>query len=326
MLLKKHRRAGVTLIEILVVIAIIVILVSLLMAGVMRARIAGVRTENATRIQEISEAITRCKGDLKLSYIPSEPINTTVPPGSAGPPLAPVGFLLRGKYIGNEPELRILLRAFPNMNTYANQLAVNPALTLAAAEDNGYTGPDVLLDANQVLTFFLAGVGDQAGTTNFGMGFSNNPKKPFTPVQTAAETRKGPWVQNNLKYFALPPPTYAPYTPTRPWLIDVRGNPFAYFAAIDGKTNNYYKIPATPPTTPQTYTTQTFTFGAGTISPFQSPGSTPANLKFINENGFQIISAGYDKVFGVGGTDLPAHFAGEDDQANFSKTLLGGVN
>jgi prepilin-type N-terminal cleavage/methylation domain-containing protein len=266
MLLKTRRRAGITLIEILVVIAIISILVSLLMAGVQKARIAGKRTENGVRINEIGEAVTRCKSDLKLRYIPAWT----------------AGFRLKSAYTTADPELAILTTAFPNLD-YTN------------------TGlPTATLDANQTLCFFLTG----GAVTNFS-GFSNNPRYPFTPG-AAGESRKGPWVQNNQKFFSLNPPGLTPNG--HPWLVDVYGLPFAYFASVDGKPNNY----------------TTTAFGAQSYA-----GTSPyvgASGRFVNENGFQIISAGTDKTFGPGGTNVPATGSpgGEDDQANFSKTLLGG--
>lgn len=327
-----RRRAGMSLIELLVVMAIIATLTSLLMAAVQRARLAGLRTDNGARITQVGEAIGRIKTDLKLSYIPSHPINTTVPttlyPNRA-PGTPPHGFALKGKYEGNEPELEILLRAFPNMNTVARQRLEtgNPSLTTAQAQDNGYTGPDVVLDANQTLCFFLTG----GGATNLS-GFSNNPRKPFTAA-SAGEQRKGPWLQNNPKYYKLTPPLNpggTPAAPDQPSIIDAYGNPYAYFASVNGKLNNYYRIPVTPATTPPTFESgEKFSFtgpkgASGDVYPYERSDSTAANLKFQQENGFQIISAGYDEKFGGGKTLLPATGDGADDQSNFSKSLLGG--
>ena len=255
-----RRRAAFTLVELLVVIAIIAVLVSLTLAGVQRVRVLGPQTENAARIQQIHDAIGRCKNELKLDYIPAHQVSTG-------------GFKIKSSYyLGPpvtvqpaDPELDFLLRAFPNMNVNAT----------------GYTGVDLTLDANQTLCFFLTG----GVVTNF-TGFSNNPTQPFAAGGT---TRKGPWLEPNMKM----------YDQATGRILDVYGTPYAYFAAVGGKQNNYGA--------------QTF----GTLTPYTSAG------RVMNESGFQIISAGRDKAFGTGGA-LPASGAGEDNQSNFSKFLLGG--
>ncbi|MBA4189717.1 MAG: hypothetical protein C0467_17160 [Planctomycetaceae bacterium] len=177
-------------------------------------------------------------------------------------------FRIKSSYAATDAELDVLLRAFPNMNLSAT----------------GYAGPTLTLDGNQTLCFFLTG----GGVTNF-TGFSNNPTSPFSGGGT---TRKGPWLEPNTKLFGAG-------TGGQPWLVDVYGMPYAYFAAVDGKAGGY---------TGQTY---------GTCSPYTSGG------RIMNESGFQIISSGRDKAFGAGGA-LPATGAAEDNQSNFSSYVLGG--
>jgi hypothetical protein len=80
----------------------------------------------------------------------------------------------------------------------------------------------------------------------------------------------------------------------------VYGRPIAYLASVGGLPSNYGN--------------QT-SLG---VAPYTNNG------RAVNERGFQLISAGYDGVFGGGGP-LPGVGTpgGADDQANFSKAVLG---
>jgi prepilin-type N-terminal cleavage/methylation domain-containing protein len=267
----RRRRAAFTLIELLVVMAIIAIIVSLTMAAVQRVRALGPFTENASRMAQMNDAIGRLKNDLKVPSLSSRVFQT-----------AGGTFHLKRAYAANEPELEFLLQCFPNMDRNNNGLPANV---------------DARLDRNQFLCFFLTG-----GVGNNYAGFSNNPRQPFLPP-SAGELRKGPW------YVVSPKLVETSGGQAR--LIDPYGTPYAYFASLDGKTNNYGTQSFSPPAA----------LGGGTVAPYLSSGRP------VNENGFQIISAGKDKVFGPGGTNLPATGDGEDDQAQFSKAVLGaGIN
>jgi prepilin-type N-terminal cleavage/methylation domain-containing protein len=301
----RRPRTAFTLIELLVVISIIATLVGLLLAAISGVRVSAMRTDTFKRMQNIGMGISSVRapkdqGGLNLAYIPSEPINTTVAPGTAA---APVGFAIKQAYGANDPELNILLQAWPNLDITST----------------GYVGASVVLDSNQTLTFFLTG----GAITNFN-GFSNDPKHPFKPA-TAGEQRRGPYIEVNSKlYWLAPTKLQAPgvLAPGHPWLVDAYrddpapGTPFAYFASIGGKLNNYgnqtYALPANWDLNASPVTSTT---------PYTSGG------QFVNSSGFQIISAGKDRLFGAGGAVLPAAGVGADDQANFTKTLLsGGIN
>jgi hypothetical protein len=55
-----------------------------------------------------------------------------------------------------------------------------------------------------------------------------------------------------------------------------------------------------------------------TVFPYQNASG------FYNPQGYQIISAGRDSIFGSSGLLPPSSSWGFDDQSNFSKTVLGG--
>jgi prepilin-type N-terminal cleavage/methylation domain-containing protein len=277
----ERRRAAFTLIELLVVIAIIAILISLISAAVMRVRVLGPQTENFTRIQNIAQGISSVKSSrdqngLGLSWIPSTG-----------------GFRLKSAYVVGDPELEVLLTAWPNLNYGATGLP-----------------PNVTLDANQTLMFFLTG-----GTVTDYKGFSNNPKQPFTAA-TPGESRRGPFIEVSAKLVKVSPAN------GQAWLVDPFGTPYAYFASVGGKSNNYAALGAQSFGLPAMYDGLATTTATGTVAPYKSSAT-----KFINENGFQIISAGRDKTFGPGDLNMPATGAGVNNQANFTRTLLSaGIN
>ena len=261
-------RPAFSLIELLVVIAIISILMGLIVAGTQKVRESAVRSENLDRISQINAAVGLAKAKGAMDYVWS---------GT---------FHLRTSYTGNEPELDLLKRMFPQMDLNNNGLP-----TSAQAD----------LNPNQALLFLLTG-----GTPLNYQGFSNNPKRPFTPP-TPGETRKGPWLQVTPKMIQVAPNSHAE-------LVDPWGTPYIVFATTKGKPNNYAVDMHGNP--------QVWSADYVTVTPYQYGG------KYLNENGFQLISAGRDRRFGPGGTDLPATTPyGKDDQANFSRYVLGaGLN
>ena len=259
-------RPAFSLIELLVVIAIISILMGLIVAATQKIRESADRSENSDRISQITAAVGLAKAKGAMDYVWS---------GT---------FHLRTSYTGKERELDLLKRMFPQMDL----------------SDNGLpTDAQADLNPNQALLFLLTG-----GTPLNYQGFSNNPKRPFTPP-TAGEIRKGPWLQVTPKMIQVASNGHAE-------LVDPWGTPYIVFAATKGKAGNYeldmhgfpqvWPVGSVPPL----------------VKPYQYGG------KYLNENGFQLISAGRNRRFGPGGTDFPATTPdGDDDQANFSRSILG---
>ncbi len=322
-------RPGFTVIEVLVVIAIIATLVGLLLAAVQRARDVGTRTSNFDEISQIAAAIGTAKQKLHLECIPPGP------------------FHLKQTYTNSDPELGYLLTAFPQMGWQGNLLGITT---------NGLpNGTDIWLDSNQTLCLFLTGgIGFTPGVASFD-GFSTNPTFPFQARKSAAETRIGPFLQPVAKYLSTTPAslngqyvlsstvspvltasgitnvtvTVGGQNPPQAWLVDQYGLPFAYFAPINGKANLYSPPPggttsvapiaATSNATAQGYQLVFKNGATSTVYPYFN------NTAFVSPTGPQIISSGKDCIFGIGGfSGVPATGTGTDDQANFTTTVLGG--
>lgn len=287
------RRAGFTLVELLVVILIIAVLAALSLAGFSAARSAARKTAAVTEMAQVANAVAAFKAKTNVSFIPAFRPGTT--DGSK--------FRLRKTYdTTTDPtlayEFGYLRQLFPQIDQ----------------ADNGWTGGDQTLEPNQALLFFLTGPGQQ--------GFSTNRAKPFSPVNNATpnETRVGPFLETtNAKLFVAG-------AGQMPFYLDPWGTPYAYFS-FDPGLNSYPVNTANPtalaaPAAGATHPTESSPMAPNGVRAFRSGG------KFLNQKGFQIVSAGPDQVFGSGGDwapgtgDYVSNGIGGDDISNFNSGPL----
>jgi prepilin-type N-terminal cleavage/methylation domain-containing protein len=283
MMHRSHRRgAAFTLIELMVVMAIIALMLTLLMSGVQRARVAYKRNAAHTEIRELGQGVTLFKQKLSVDFIPSK-------------------IVLRedGAYVLNSPDPVQNKLELDSLNWLK---AAWPHLTFPVDwnQNNTTDTTPITLEGDQCLVFFLGGM-SLDGNNNFNpngqpSGFSVNKRNP---MDRSTSERIGPFIQFQVDR-----------------LRDVRGNgfrsyidpwkaqPYLYFTSY-GKQAGYKATDATMGVTPYV---------------------DPATNKPKNADGFQIICAGEDKIFGSGGSNLPATGPGEDDIANFSQGTLGSGN
>lgn len=338
------RRAGFTLVELLIVIAIVGVLASLLLVGLSAARRSARRAQAVVEIGQVAAAVTTYKSKLNASYLPAfRP--ATVGPNPANP--AATRFRLCSCYsdsAGNPltdgvggpiwPEIVYLRSLFPQMSLVDNGLRMPNNAGLPKFVINGVftptlppgtdTVPRQDMDPAQCLLFFLTG----NVFTNF-QGFSTNRLQPFT-ASTGADTRVGPFledVKGNKVFFAKD----AADNPTEAGrFLDPWKTPYAYFA-YDPALNSYPVNAAAPanlawPPAGATHPTSNDPMAPNGVLAYVS-GS-----RHENQKGFQIISAGADEVFGGGGVwvagqgDYVSNAVGGDDLSNFNQGPLNQQN
>ena len=291
LLKSRSRNSAFTLVELLIVIAIIGILASLATVGVMKALEKGKMVAARTEISQLEAAIAAAKQNLGgVDYLPS-----AIKLHSRADSL-----------MADNTQIAIntknfLTKAFgkswiplPNPTTLV--YSSTPYMYWMGA---GYTGTyPITLSGMEALVFWLGGVRDANGTFQ---GFSSNPAAPWG-TGNASYKLKGPFYEFDAVRVLNNTPT------TVPTFVNSWNGSYAYFSSAD-----YAGFTTTP-----------YSATAGTIKPLLR-----ITTAFYNPKTFQIISSGPDQAFGSGGAHTPGTGAyaisapGYDDLSNFSSTQLG---
>lgn len=338
------RRAGFTLVELLVVIFVIAILVALLVPATIGAIKAANNASVVSELNAISQALASFKNDYG-DYPPSRillcengfydisstaAIPTTVAyRGSVGPDLTYGGLAQRS--------LKYLRSFFPKAQ-FSTSAAIYSATTgWHDFNGNGTMDPPYVLSGDECLTFFLGGVPIPASTgTPFAMnGFAKDPLNPFrnslaSGTAMSTDNRKLPYYEFRGERLIDDDgdgiPSYQDGLKTANAKTG-RPNFYAYFSAYGNnaydpndvnfgdevtdaggaylgafRLPNAYPAPPAPPLNsyavsfgPNPYTT-----GAALPSAYP-PAAGVVPTKFVNPQSFQIISAGSDGIYGIGG-------------------------
>jgi prepilin-type N-terminal cleavage/methylation domain-containing protein len=290
------RRSAFTLIEMLVVIAIIAVLASLLLVGVMAILRKGPEVKNRNDILQLSEGLQRFYA--KHKFYPPDRIKlcskwSNYTPGN---PLDALSM----SYLGT---------IWPNLDrTQTFNWGGGAAFT-----------EGVILEGDQCLVFFLGGMPNGAGLPP--QPFFNNPANPTVAIGTSTD---------RVKYFDFdgarcvpmrgagnPFPSYLDSHAINNDNVSRKKSPFIYFSS--GKRPDGYTM------TPNSITIFPASNPTGTIPYIQQLPTATSPAKFYNSTSFQLISAGPDGFFGPGGAWTPGggNLATKDDISNFSDNNLG---
>jgi prepilin-type N-terminal cleavage/methylation domain-containing protein len=304
----RRGRHGFTLVELVVVIAIILILATLLTSALFKAFGQRKAVQARTEMTQLTAAVDNFKRQYKVNYMPSmfmlcENCNDYYTVGPSGP--VPINQLAADS-------LEFLKRMFPRADF---SFVPAPGTNWNQYDWNGDGGlpprPGVatpwILEGDQCLVFFLGGI-PLPGPGGFNcQGFSTKPSNP-APLNGPQSTGTGvipPFYSFQFpRLQLLPHAQVAANAAPFPSYTDPWGNaPYLYFTSFNGANNyNRYAIslgtsdcPSAPIFPPAS--------GMG-VWPYaqvqQNLNTLQYQWNYYRPESFQIVCAGPDGVFGPG--------------------------
>jgi len=153
-------------------------------------------------------------------------------------------------------------------------------------------------------------------------GFNNSATNPFGYAQPPAAPAAGWYSPATGDKAKGPFFDFKPERVVNGQFLDPYGTPYIFFGSKNGNDYDAFGIYAGG-----VIPGFMVDGGWGGVSPFKG-----LDGKYINPNGFQIISAGKNKQFGPGGAFDPGvnnyspGAPGGDDLSNFYRSVLGGSN
>jgi prepilin-type N-terminal cleavage/methylation domain-containing protein len=308
------RRPGFTLVELLVVVTIIIILAGLLTAAVFPVLKNREIVITANDINQLSNALEAFKTKYGLKRYPPARILLkervrAFDPGNPATMPALGGYDVTNPF--QRESLEFIREVWPRITgtvigaaSTSNPPIVNWSgkTALTASMNGSWT-----LEGDQVLVFFLGGI-PVAGA---GTGFSTN---PIDPSYHVGRPNFPEVVQPFFEFKADRLGARHGTSPFWSYRDGYNREVYAYLSSYKAGNDYTFFGPTDCPTL--------------NVAPYREPTATGAPVRFYKREGFQIISAGRDGVFGPGGVWTPAMgdtmpAAGRDDQSNFHPGLLG---
>jgi prepilin-type N-terminal cleavage/methylation domain-containing protein len=318
-----ERRPAFTLIELVVVIAIILALAGILLSAVYKAVGFADELKNTNDIRQLDVAIQLFKSKFNVDYVPSKLFLSNnsadyLPTLPAKP--TPTQLL-------NYDSAQYLRRLWPRITF---PVSWSPNTTLP--------GPWTL-EGNQCLVFFLGGIPTVTATGVFKCnGFSTNSADP-TNLSVSSGTMP-PFYDFSSDRLHVNPAVNPPTTTTTFIFFDYLDPygklPYAYFSAYKS-ANNYDRYSMDRSGASPAWTTFSDCSGLGVWPYATDPLALTSINNYLNPSTHQIISAGKKAKFGSGvppsavvgwkpatASDFyPPGSDGADDQANFHNRTLG---
>lgn len=193
-----NARKGFTLIELIVVIAIIAVLMGILLPAVQKTREAAKRAQAIADISQLSVAISTAKDTMNCRYIPSS-----------------VTFRSTYQTTGTQ------LQEWNDIQQFFGPRFGSPSAP-------GLPFTSGTLNGNQCLVFFLGGYMSGQYVT----GFSDSTTQPFT--RQNPDKRRGPFFEFPSRKLVVNPSSQ----PAVPMFIDPWDQPYYYVASRNGNDYN----------------------------------------------------------------------------------------
>jgi prepilin-type N-terminal cleavage/methylation domain-containing protein len=282
-------RAGFTLVELLVVLAIIAILISLTAAAVMRFLTLGPEVQTHSEIGQLETALNAAKNDLRpgtqLEFLPSVLVlREDCAYGTTPIELASVAFLQKafGKRIPTTPA----------------QLTAAGLTFIDWNGDGTFTSGPLVLDGGQCLVFWLGGIPNNNPTPTVLScgGFSTN---PLNPADTA--NRKAPYFDFKPNRLVAGPGSFYYYND--PFKL----TPYAYFTSYPISPFYAGAITATTATSPINITSIGHGLSTGQQVRISGVSGNPAAngtwaITFVDANNFTLNGSSSAVASAAGGT------------------------
>jgi type II secretory pathway pseudopilin PulG len=290
----RQDRLAFTLVELLVVMTIIIVLMGLSLAGVQRIRSKARELKVRSDISQLEAAIASFKTNYQVAYIPSRIVLRE--DGMYGTNADPI---IRA---WEQQSIVYLKKVWPRLAT-----PLTPGFAgIDWNNDNKITVGDAgawVLEGDQCLVFFLGGAQQNQGGAVGCLGFSTDPRNPMSQ-QARRSSPNADFTSDRLA--VLPNGGYKYRSDQFATFLDPFSTPYAYFSSTYGNDYDYnWKA-----SNQQVWDCDSFggvfqlvpypNTGTFSIVPYFDSNLAP-NVIFYNRDGFQIICAGKNKLFGAGG-------------------------